>query len=132
MNQRKQNAISVKIAKDNLVKVMEDARANGNKATKMIKMFMAPGALTGGATPAGGGGEAGAKKPKKKLTLGARTAPEADLGGGGGSSSPLGPKPANDSLEERFNPGGGPAAPGPYVSPYDLPADPGASTTITF
>lgn len=129
VEQRKMNAQSVKIAKDNLLKVMEDARANGNKASKLIKEFMAPPSsdlLGSSSGSGGGGGDAGAaKKKKKKLALGRSAAP--------GPSSPLGPKPsAGSGLERRLDPSAGNQPPLPYVSPYDLPADPSLAATVTF
>jgi hypothetical protein len=63
---RRTNAISVKITKDNLIKVMEDAKANGNKASKLIKKFLNGGSITEGAST--GGGSKGSSK--KKLTVG--------------------------------------------------------------
>ena len=51
----------------------------------------------------------------------------------GGPSAPLGPKPTNESLEERFN--DNTPQPLPYVSPYEMSADPSAgqeATTVTF
>jgi hypothetical protein len=62
---RRTNAISVKITKDNLIKVMEDAKANGNKASKLIKKFLNGGSITEGASTGGSKGSS-----KKKLTVG--------------------------------------------------------------
>ena len=39
---RKQNALNVKIQKDNLVRVMDEAKAKGTSAAKMIKTIMQP------------------------------------------------------------------------------------------
>ena len=43
----------------------------------------------------------------------------------------MGPKPTNESLEERFN--DSTPQPLPYVSPYEMSADPAVeATTVTF
>jgi len=122
---RKANAINVKIAKDNMVAAMEEARKSGNKATALIKQFLSP-AASGPGSAMGSTGR-NSKAGKKALGFGSRTAPELSAG----PASPLGPKPPNESLEERFASRGAPK-PGPYVSPYDLPPDPTATTTVTF
>ena len=68
------------------------------------------------------------KKKPKKIRGGASTMPAM---AGGSSGAPLGPKPTNESLEERFNDSA--PAPLPYVSPYEMSADPAAeATTVTF
>ena len=156
---RKQNALKVKIQKDNLVRVMDEAKAKGTSAAKMIKTIMAP---------------PKEKKKKPKRIKGAQSMPAmgecfvrsctvdatsfvarslvisnspmfASLApylfrclarlpiAVGGPSAPLGPKPTNESLEERFN--DNTPQPLPYVSPYEMSADPSAgqeATTVTF
>ena len=105
------------------VEQMEQARKSGNKATALIKQFLNP--RDGGAT-----GQKGAGRGKAKgRGMGAQTMPEL------GPSSPLGPKPTNETLEDRFSgaaAASGAGKPAPYVSPYDLPADPGGTATVTF
>jgi len=118
---RKANAMTAKIQKDHLVKVMDEARTNGNKASKLIKQFLAPKSDSGGPGSSGSLGGTGKKAPKR-LTNGSKRAPET-------MSSPLGPKPEAPGLEDRFaDPGM--SMPGTYKSPYDEAQ--GHATTVTF
>jgi hypothetical protein len=114
---RRANAISVKITKDNLIKVMEDAKANGNKASKLIKKFLSSGSVTSET------GEGKKKKGQRKRISQAKTAPLSD------STQPLGPKPVSNTLEARFD-STTDGQPNAYISPYDT--DGGGTATVTF
>ena len=137
VEQRKMNAQTVKIAKDNLVKVMEEARANGNKASKLMKGIMAPPSSStsdgGGAAAFMGSSGGEGKKKKKKLALGRSSSGPPPQDSLAATASPLGPKPAAGSgLERRFD-SDDHQPPEAYVSPYDLPPGPNnAAATVTF
>jgi hypothetical protein len=121
---RKLNAQNVKIQKDNLIRVMEDAKANGNKASKLIKKFLNKSSSSGDGDGGSGGGGGGGTKKKKALTAGASS-------GGGAPPEPLGPKPAGGrGLEAKFDHSDPRLEQAPYVSPYDGEMDP--TTTVTF
>jgi len=121
---RKLNAQNVKIQKDNLIRVMEDAKANGNKASKLIKNFLNK--STSSEDGGGGGGSPSSKQTKKALLTNGGGMP-----GSGAPPEPLGPKPPGGrGLEAKFDQRDPRLEQAPYLSPYDEPADP--TTTVTF
>jgi len=102
---RKHNALQVKIQKDQLMGMMEEAKRNGSKATKMITNFL------------NSQGDAGKKKGRKSGMKRSQSAP-------GDEPAPLGPKPDAPSLEARLAGEDTGLAPMPYVSPYETGPDP--------
>ena len=98
---RKHNALQVKIQKDQLMGMMEEAKRNGSKATKMITNFL------------NSQGDAGKKKGRKSGMKRSQSAP-------GDEPAPLGPKPDAPSLEARLAGEDTGLAPMPYVSPYEV------------
>eukprot|EP00620_Florenciella_sp_RCC1587_P018944 CAMPEP_0182573454 /NCGR_PEP_ID=MMETSP1324-20130603/20224_1 /TAXON_ID=236786 /ORGANISM="Florenciella sp., Strain RCC1587" /LENGTH=611 /DNA_ID=CAMNT_0024788569 /DNA_START=90 /DNA_END=1925 /DNA_ORIENTATION=- len=127
---RKKNALQVKIQKDMLMHMMDEAKTNGTKATKMIKEFLETG--EGG----GGGGGGSKKKSKKKAITGG--ASRSQSAGALDTTNQLGPKPSAPSLEKRLEAQAGAGETGgdvrPYVSPYETGemAAEEAPATVTF
>jgi len=116
---RKNNALKVKIQKDALMRVMEEAQTNSTKATKMIKQFLTS-------------GEVQSKKKTKRKAARSRSAGALPRNTSAPSMEALGPKPEAPSLENRLAPQE--AEPAAYISPYE--AGPqmaqNAPTTVTF
>lgn len=112
--------------------MMDEAKTNGTKATKMIASFLETGDAGGG----GSGGGGGKKKKKKAITGGASRSQSA---GALDTTNQLGPKPSAPSLEKRLEAQASAGEPGgdvrPYVSPYDtadMGAEEAAPATVTF
>ena len=114
---RKRNALAIKIQKDGLMRIMEEAKSNGARASKLIAdsiKNMTPGA-GGGATGKGKG------KPKRSKSAGDVSGPP-----------PLGPQPEAPANMQGSMKSQAPPPAQPYVSPYEGGEAPPASKTVAF